>query len=86
MDRDLAIKAKATNMANQKTIELGSIRTMQEEGGDNDAANGPMHAYMDEDGEDGVEQVAPAPRKRDARKIPRYESASIDEEEFQDCK
>ena len=42
-------------------------------------------------GADGAEEEgAAAPRqprpKKEARKIPRYESASIDEEEFQDCK
>ena len=58
--------------------------SVQHEGGDD---NGPNMVG----GADGAEEEgAAAPRqprpKKEARKIPRYESASIDEEEFQDCK
>ena len=66
---------------------------LQFEGGDGgmpvNGMNGNQngHGANQANGEDPASAAAPARRpKKDARKIPRYESASIDEEEFQDCK
>ena len=70
---------------NQPCSSLTSSEvSVQHEGGEDNAPN--MVG-----GADGAEEEgAAAPRqprpKKEARKIPRYESASIDEEEFQDCK
>lgn len=36
--------------------------------------------------ENEVKEIKQKRKKKEARKIPRYESESIDEEEFQDCK
>jgi len=62
---------------------MASEVSVQQEGGDDIGQSGPNAANG------GLEEEAPAPAtkarpKKEGRKIPRYESASIDEEEFQD--
>ena len=55
--------------------------------GSNQNANQNGHgANLPDDEDPGAAAAQPRRPKKEARKIPRYESASIDEEEFQDCK
>lgn len=80
--RELAREAAV--IASSPSIMASEV-SVQPEGGDDIGQSGPNAANG------GLEAEAPAapkqPRpKKEGRKIPRYESASIDEEEFQDCK
>ena len=79
------LKGHGGSDASEGSLTASELST-QHEGGD--AVNAPN---LNPDGADPEDAAAPAaqpkPRqKKEARKIPRYESASIDEEEFQDCK